>query len=105
MTCAGRGCTWPAAPSHACTRYSFQGLWGGPCSPRPRVRDGQALGCAPGAHADAVARLQAERREGAKVRKALTAEVAAAHGAALAVRAAANSGVAAYHRRDSQHVG
>ena len=54
---------------------------------------------------DAAARLQAERLEGAKARKALMAEVAAAHGAALATRAAANSGVAAYHRRDSQHVG
>lgn len=100
-----RVCIWPASPSPAYKHYYLQGSWGKFCSLQPRVRDGQVLGCAPGAHADAVARLQAERREGAKARKALVAEVAAAHGAALAARAAASSGAAAYHRRDSPHVG
>lgn len=58
----------------------------------------QALGCGPGEHAAAIARLQAERRGADKARRALAAELAEAHGAALAARARASGGVAAHHR-------
>jgi len=68
-------------------------------TPSSRCARRQALACAPGAHAGAVARLQAQRREAARAQRALAAELGAALGAALAARAAAEGGVAAYHRR------